>query len=311
VIVVVNPAAVGGRTGREWPRVSAQLRAEGLRFDAELTSRPGDAARIARRAAAEGRQLIVAAGGDGTVYEVVNGLLEAKERPATRLGLLPMGTGSDLCRTFGIPREPVSAAAALRRGATRRIDAGRLTCAGPGGPTTRYFVNIADAGIGGDVADLVNRGFRIINGEVTFSLAAVLTLLRWRNPRLLLDLDGERLELVSQQVVVANCEYYGGGMRIAPGALPDDGLFDVVINGDLGILETLLLLRKVRAGAHFPHPKLERRSARRVEVSSESRVGVDADGERPGDLPAVFEVVPGAIELVVPDPQANLSRSSR
>ena len=100
-------------------------------------------------------------------------------------------------------------------------------------------------------------------------------------------------------------------MRIAPGALPDDGLFDVVINGDLGILETLLLLRKVRAGAHFPHPKLERRSARRVEVSSESPVGVDADGERPGDLPAVFEVVPGAIELVVPDPQANLSRSSR
>jgi diacylglycerol kinase (ATP) len=311
VIFVVNPAAGGGRAGREWPRVSAQLRAEGLRFDAVLTSGPGDAARIARRAADEGRPQIVAAGGDGTVYEVVNGLLEAKERPETRLGVLPMGTGSDLCRTFGIPLDAVSAAAALRAGATRRIDAGRLTCAGPRGPTTRYFVNIADAGIGGDVADLVNRGFRVINGEVTFSLAAVLTLLRWRNPRLLLDLDGEKLELVSQQVVVANCEYYGGGMRIAPGALPDDGLFDVVINGDLGILETLLLLGKVRAGAHFPHPKLERRSARRVEVSSQSRVGVDADGERPGDLPAVFEVVPGAIELVVPDPQANLSRSSR
>ncbi|MDQ6791509.1 MAG: diacylglycerol kinase family lipid kinase [Candidatus Dormibacteraeota bacterium] len=311
MIVVVNPAAGGGRAGREWPRVSAQLRAEGLRFDAVLTSGPGDAARIARRAADEGRPQIVAAGGDGTVYEVVNGLLEAKERPETRLGVLPMGTGSDLCRTFGIPLEAVSAAAALRAGATRRIDAGRLTCAGSRGPITRYFVNIADAGIGGDVADLVNRGFRVINGEVTFSLAAVLTLLRWRNPRLLLDLDGERLELVSQQVVVANCEYYGGGMRIAPGALPDDGLFDVIINGDLGTLETLLLLGKVRAGAHFPHPKLERRSARRVEVSSQSRVGVDADGERPGDLPAVFEVVPGAIELVVPDPQANLSRSSR
>jgi diacylglycerol kinase (ATP) len=311
VIVVVNPAAGGGRTGREWSRVSAQLHAEGLRFDAALTARPGDAAGIARRAAEEGRPLIVAAGGDGTVHEVVNGLLEAGERAQTRLGMLPMGTGSDLSRTFGIPLEPGSAAAVLRAGRTRRIDAGRLTCAGPSGSVTRYFVNIADAGIGGDVADLVNRGFRVISGEVTFSLAAVLTLLRWRNPRLLLDLDGERLELISQQVVVANCEYYGGGMRIAPGAVPDDGLFDVVISGDLGILETVLLLSRVRAGAHFPHPKLERRSARRIEVSSERRVGVDADGERPGDLPAVFEVVSGAIELVVPDPQVNFSRSSR
>lgn len=311
MIIVVNPAAGGGRTGREWSGVSAQLRADGLRFDAALTGRPGDAAGIARLAAEEGRSLIVAAGGDGTVHEVVNGLLQAGERAQTRLGMLPMGTGSDLCRTFGIPLEPVSAAAVLQAGHTRRIDAGRLTCAGPSGTVRRYFVNIADAGIGGDVADFVNRGFRVINGQVTFSLAAVLTLLRWRNPRLHLDLDGETLELVSQQVVVANCEYYGGGMRIAPAAVPDDGLFDVVISGDLGILETLRLLARVRAGAHLSHPKLERRLARRVEVSSERRVGVDADGERPGDLPAVFEVVPSALELVVPDPQVNFSRSSR
>jgi len=300
VVVVVNPEAGGGRGRRDWPRVAARLRDHGLRFDVALTARPGDATDIARRSAAEGRGLVVAAGGDGTVSEVVNGLLEAGAEERPRLGVLPLGTGTDLCRTFGIPLDPLGAAAVLLAGTARRIDAGRVTCAGPAGQTTRYFVNVADAGIGGDVADMVNGGFRVVSGELTFSLAAAITLLRWRNPRMLLDVDGEALDVTSQQVVVANCEYYGGGMRIAPGAVPDDGLLDVVISGDLGMVETLRLLGRVRDGAHLSHPKIERRRARRVEVRCDRRVGVDADGERPGDLPAVFEVVPGAIELLVP-----------
>ncbi len=306
--MVLNPEAGGGRARRRWPRVSARLRELGLAFDQATTARAGDAAGIARRAAGEGRRLVVAAGGDGTLSEVVNGLLEAGDGRRPRLGFLPLGTGTDLCRTFGIPLDPLEAAAVLGAGATRRIDAGRVTCTGPAGPTTRYFVNIADAGIGGDVADLVNRGFKVINGEITFSLAAVLTLLRWRNPRLRLDLDGEVLDVTAQQVVVANCQYYGGGMRIAPEAVPDDGLFDVVINGDLGLVETLGLLGRVRTGTHMAHPKIELRRARRVEIRCDRRVGVDADGERPGDLPAVFEVVPGAIELLVPARRGDASR---
>src|SRR6266700_2116508 len=103
VIVVVNPAAGGGRAGRRWPRVAARLREVGLRFDCALTERPGDAVGIASQAACEGRRLVVAAGGDGTVSEVVNGLLEAGGERGPRLGFLPMGTGTDLCRTFGIP----------------------------------------------------------------------------------------------------------------------------------------------------------------------------------------------------------------
>ena len=99
---------------------------------------------------------------------------------------------------------------------------------------------------------------------------------------------------------MANCQYYGGGMRIAPGAVPDDGLFDVVVNRDLGRFETMRMIRRARSGAHLSHPKIEVRRARRVEVRSDRRVGVDADGERSGDVPAVFEVVPGAIELLVP-----------
>lgn len=249
----------------------------------------------------DGRPTVVAAGGDGTIHEVVNGFFDGCERieSVTRLGLVPMGTGGDFRRTLGMSRDAGEAARTLAAGRTRRIDAGRVTCAGPDGETAvRHFVNIADAGIGGDVADMVNGGFKVINGELTFTLAAAVTLMRWRNRAMHVVIDGEERDVVAQQVVVANCQYYGGGMRIAPAALPDDGLLDLVIVGDVGRLENMRLMGRVRKGEHLPHPKLEHRLVRRVEVRCGERVGVDADGERPGSLPAVFEVVPGALELV-------------
>jgi diacylglycerol kinase (ATP) len=246
---------------------------------------------------------VVAAGGDGTVNELVNGFFDGCERIAgpTRLGLLPMGTGGDLRRTLGMSRDVGEAARVLTSGRTRRIDAGRVTCAGPGGETVvRHFVNVADAGIGADVSDMVNGGFKVINGELTFSIAAAVTLLRWRNRSMHAVIDGEERDVVAQQVVVANCRFYGGGMEIAPGAMPDDGLLDLLIVGDAGRIESMRLMGRVRHGAHLPHPKLEHRLVRRVELSSSRPVGVDADGERPGALPAVFEVLPGAIEIVAP-----------
>jgi diacylglycerol kinase (ATP) len=246
---------------------------------------------------------VVAAGGDGTINEVANGFFDGCERIAqpTRLGLLPMGTGGDMRRTLGMSRDIGEAAKVLVAGRARRLDAGRITCAGPGGePVVRHFVNVADAGIGGDVADMVNGGFKVINGELTFTIAAAVTLLRWRNRRLRAVIDGEERDLVAQQVVVANCRYYGGGMEIAPPAVPDDGLLDLVVVGDVGRLESMRLMGSVRSGAHLTHPKIEHRLVRRVEVSSDLPVGVDADGERPGALPAVFEVVPGALEVLAP-----------
>lgn len=303
VLVVVNPASGGGRTGRDWPAAAAALRGAGLRFDEVRTAAPGDATRLARQAVEEGREVVVAAGGDGTINEVVNGFFAGGERiaSASRLGLVPMGTGGDLRRTLGVSRDAAEAARVLTAGRVRRLDAGRITCTGPdGAPVVRHFLNIADAGIGGDVADLVNAGFKVINGEVTFSVAAALTLLRYRNPHLHVVADGEERDLVAQQVVLANCRFYGGGMEIAPMAAPDDGLLDLLIVGDVGRLEATRLMGKVRHGAHLPHPKLEHRLVRRVEVSSPRRVGVDADGERPGSLPAIFEVLPGALEVVAP-----------
>ncbi len=179
-----------------------------------------------------------------------------------------------------------------------------MSCAGSGGGevVVRYFVNIASAGIGGDVVQRVNGGPRVLNGEVTFLLASIVTLLRWRNRPMRLVVDGRSRDLVAQQVVVANCRYFGGGMCVAPGALADDGLLDVVTIGNVSALESVRNMGKFRAGTHLEqgHPEIAHTTGRRVEVSSPERVRVEADGELPGVLPAVFEVIPNALDVVVP-----------
>ncbi len=304
--MIANPASAGGGTGRRWPAVAAGLRAAGLDFDVAMTAARGQAAEISGRAVAEGRGMVVAAGGDGTVNEVANGFFNAGEPVATGrtvLGVLPMGTGGDFRRTLGIPTEPEAAAAVLAARRSRRLDAGRVTYqAHGGGHEVRHFVNIADAGIGGEVVARVNRGPRLVSGDITFNVAALRAILRWRNRPLRVDVDGDVRELVAQQVIVANCQYFGSGMWAAPTAIPDDGLLDIVVVGDLGLLENLRGMSEIRAGRHLEpgHPKISHRRGRRVEVSSSSSVLIDVDGEQPGRLPALFEVQPGAIDVVVP-----------
>jgi YegS/Rv2252/BmrU family lipid kinase len=303
-LIIVNPAAGGGASGRRWPELESRLRATGLAFDVAQTSYGGEAIEISREAVRAGRPLVVACGGDGTINEVANGFFDRGGPLAatSRLGVLCLGTGGDLIRTFGIPSDVEAAARVLQEGHGRRIDAGRVVYRTVGGGEgQRYFLNIADAGIGGEVANRVNHGFRFMGGSATFMVASIVTLLLWRNKLMTVTIDGERLEMVGQQVVVANCQYFGGGMRMAPRAIPDDGLFDVITVGDVNVLENVRGLSRIRAGTHLDgDPKLVHRLGRRVEVESPDLVRVDIDGEQPGMVPAVFEMLPGALELVVP-----------
>jgi YegS/Rv2252/BmrU family lipid kinase len=303
-LVVVNPAAAGGRTGRSWPRVAALLRLGGLDFDSALTTAPGEATVLAREAVRNGSPLVVAAGGDGTIHEVVNGFFEDGEpvRGRCRLGVLPLGTGGDFRRTFEIPTDVVRAAAVLLSGRTRRIDAGRVTYRRPDGSEGQsVYCNTADAGLPGEVVHRVHRGVRVGSGELTFMVASALSLLSWHNQRLRIEADGDSWEVTAQQAVVANCRYYGGGMCIAPDAEPDDGLLDLVVVGDLHRLGNVRLIGPLRAGTHLTRGlPITHRRVRRVVVESDAEVRVDVDGELPGRLPATFEVLPSSLELVVP-----------
>ena len=303
--MLVNPASSGGRTRERWAKMAGTLRGAGLEFDEALTTRPLEATQIARRAVHGGYRIVAAAGGDGTLNEVANGFFDNGEPIPTdaAIAMVPLGTGGDFRRTFALPDWAPRIGAMLAGGHTRTIDAGLARYRAHGGEEeVRAFVNIADAGIGGEVVDRVNRSSKRLGGDATFMLASLLSLLAWRNKPMTAVVDGDRRDLKAQQVVAANCQFYGSGMQVAPMADPSDGCLDFLLIGDVGMVENVRGLSKIKQGRHLENgnPKWEVLRGRRLEVTSPEQVRVDLDGEQPGFLPAAFEVVPGALKLVVP-----------
>jgi YegS/Rv2252/BmrU family lipid kinase len=310
-VVVVNPRSQNGALGRRWPEIARTLSRELGGFEHVMTEGPRDATRLCREALTGGADVVVAIGGDGTIHEVANGFFTesgAALRPGAALGVLPFGTGGDFRKTVNIPADLAAAAAILKAGATRTIDVGHLTYrkAGRDGETAScIFVNIASFGIGGLVDQIVNSSSKWMGGTLSFFMATARAALRYKNQRVRLildDKDDEALELTINNVAVANGRYFGGGMHIAPDAVIDDGIFDVVAVGDVTTLDMLRDGVKLYRGTHLALPKVVVRRARKIEARPLDPVDVllDVDGEAPGALPATFEVVPAALLLVAP-----------
>ena len=301
-VFVVNPASGNSSTGKQWDELSGRIRGLGLEHDALMTHAPGDATELAARAIREGASTVVAVGGDGTINEVANGFfVEGVDASQAALGVLPMGTGGDFRRTVGIPDAFEQAVQALVARHLSRIDAGRIVMSGlDGRPLTRHFVNIADAGIGGVVVERVNRTTKLFGGRVSFQYAAMMTLLTFKPPAVRVESADGGFEGRAQNVVVANGQYFGGSMHVAPRAVPDDGLFEVVVFGDIARFEALRSINDIYSAKHLENPKVKAWRTAEVRVSSEERVLIDVDGEMCGTLPATFTVVPSVIDLVVP-----------
>jgi len=304
VLFIVNPASGGGKTARDWAAIESWLPATGIPHETAMTTRPLEAIEIAKAAVRQSRPVVVAVGGDGTLNEVVNGFFHngAPIPTTSRMAMVPLGTGGDFRRTLRIPLDPRKAIEVLRSGVPRRLDVGCVTYQGNDGNTqVRHFINIADAGYGGDVVHRVNAG-RKRSGGATFTLTALMLLLTYRNKPMHVIIDGEAHDLVAQQVVVANCQYFGGGMRMAPNASPTDGVFDVIIIGNAGKIEAVRGMAMIRDGKHLDNhnPKITVMYGKRIEVTSPKQVRIDIDGEDPGVLPALFEIQPGSIEFLTP-----------
>lgn len=292
--LILNPAAGGGRARRVESVIRRALdTTDHSDVELALTEHPGHAERLAAEAAESGYARVVAVGGDGTVNEVVNGLLRSPGPPP--LGVVPVGTGNDFARTLGLPKSTADALElALAGTSTRSVDAGRCG--------ERYFLNVAGLGYDARVAATAARlpgALRI--GPLPFVTAALIELLRHTSYPLEISLDGRTLHRRSLMVAIANGQYYAGGMMIAPGASLEDGLLDVCIAGDVGRLEVLGLLPQVFSGGHVRHPKVEMYRARSVRVEGPSGVLVEVDGEVTGTLPAELSVRPAALNVVVPD----------
>ena len=299
--MIVNPAAQNGAAGRRWPRLAEHARALGLEHDVVFTEAPGHAIELAGAAAADGRELVAALGGDGTVNEVVNGLA-ASGGAGPELAILPFGTGRDTIRTYGIPKNAKNALELLRGGRTRTIDLGRATFqATAGGEASRWYINIGSCGLTGAVAERAERTSKRLGGTPSFLFATVATFAAWRNVPFTVQVDDQPpLELVANNVICANGRAFGGGIKVCPQAEPDDGLLDVLVWGDVGKLDLALNLPRLYRGTHLGHSKVTVLRAKRVRVEPARPLPLELDGELPGTTPATFEVVPAALRLRVP-----------
>jgi diacylglycerol kinase (ATP) len=270
-----------------------------------LTTRPLEATEIAQRAVRESRPVIVSVGGDGTLNEVLNGFFHngAPIPTSSKLAMVPLGTGGDFRRTLRIPLDSRAAIQVLSDGLVRRLDAGCVTYQNLDGTTgVRHFINIADAGLGGDVVQQMGNGTKRF-GSAAYTLGGLRALIGFKNKPMTVEIDHAVHELPkAQQVVVANCQFFGGGMQMAPSASPTDGVFDVILIKNAGKIETMRGMNDFRQGKHLDqnNPKIELMYGKRISVSSPVKVRVDIDGEAVGFLPALFEIQPSAIEFITP-----------
>ena len=189
----------------------------------------------------------------------------------------------------------------LAEGSVREIDAGKVFYrAWAGHDAVGYFANVASAGMSGAVAQRANTTSKALGGKVSFLVATLAVFAGWKASRLHVRVDDETRESLMYDVLVANCAYLGGGMRMTPDAVPDDGLFDVLLIGDITRTDLALTMPKIYRGTHLPHRKAELLRGRTVAVDADTPLPVQLDGEQPGTTPARFEILPRALRLRVP-----------
>jgi diacylglycerol kinase (ATP) len=215
--------------------------------------------------------------------------------------VIPLGTGMDFVRTYGIPTRFEDAVAVAVSGSTRTIDAGRVDYrAWSGEDAQRWLANVGSVGMSGAVAQRANSMSKALGGKATFFYALTRTFLVWENTEVVVTLDDAERRGRMHDVIVANGQWHGGAMWLAPDAHPDDGLFDVVLIGDVTKLDFLTTAPKIYKGRHVGHPKVEVLRSATVAVDAREHLPIELDGEQVGTTPARFEVVPGALRLRVP-----------
>jgi diacylglycerol kinase (ATP) len=283
-LIILNPISGHGAGARLWPSIQTALRAGGIDYDLQQTSRPRQAVAVAEQAKESGYETLIAIGGDGTVNEVVNGLMHAsKEKPCGTLGIIPIGSGNDFSRTLGLHADWRAAVQRLIAGRPTWIDIGKMICDAPApgyDAGTYYFVNAIDTGFGARTAQHAH-DFRFLTGMPMYLAAIFKTLVYYSTPYVKIALNGRVIEQCSTMVAMNNGRQMGGGFKMAPTASLEDGLLDVMIADGLGRLGILSLLPKVMNGTHIGDRRVKCTQAPRIVIDSPDPLIVEADGEIP------------------------------
>ena len=319
-LCIVNPKAGSGR-GKLSPEALLKTVEDALgSVDGALTNHPRHATELAYQAALEDRELVIATGGDGSIHEVVNGLMKAQAEGhrKTTLGVIGRGTGSDFCKSLGLEPRLDRFLSVIASGHSTQVDVGRFRYADPPRPGenatadhTAYFINILSAGMGGLVDKFVHESAAWLGGTAGYFWASTKALLHGQVGvlRLTYTLDGkETVETVkTRQIAICNGRYFGSGMHVAPMAQLSDGVFDVVDLGAAAKLKFAMDSSAIYKGKHLNHPQVRHFRCQKLRLSllNEEAQDVflnDADGEPLGGLPLEIEVLPKALSVLTPPP---------
>ena len=296
-VLIINPTAGRGKAGKQVPEIRRLLGVKAANWAWHHTRKSGDATALAHEAAESGVRLVVAVGGDGTLHEVANGVLGT----GATVGLIPFGTGNDFARALGLYGSLEAACSALTSGIVRHIDVGVIEGTGTGGP--RHFLVLSGTGYDARTARTVNEGVRHLSGPLAYVWGAILTLRTFEPFALTLTLDDDPPRSADAMFVsFANAETTGGGMKIAPGAVVDDGCLDVCLVETVPKLTLLYQLTQVFSGKHVNHPAVTMLRARTISVDADPPQPLLIDGEVCGTTPARISLLPGALPFMVPAP---------
>lgn len=299
--VIVNPNAGNGKGRKDWKRISDLFKKENILIEPVFTEHKGHAAVLSSEAVRNGFRKIVTVGGDGTLNEVVNGLFHQQicSPGEVPLALIPVGTGNDWGRMFGIPTVYNGAVNVIRDNKQLSHDVGLVTYHSGKEEHKRYFINIAGLGFESIVVKKTNRQKdKGRSNKAIYFYNLLTSLISYRNTVTKITADGETFTSTIFSLNVGNGRYCGGGMRQTPEALPDDGFLDVTVLREMGRLEIIRNLNLLYDGSILSHPKVDGYRVKNLSVESESTLYVEADGESLGHTPATFTIIPGAIRIV-------------
>ncbi len=298
---IVNPNAGNGKGGKDWDRISEILNRNNIRFEMRSTGRKGQATEFTRDLIANGYRKIISIGGDGTLHEAINGIFtqdHCSPRDIT-IGIIPVGTGNDWGRMFGIPLVYEGAVQVIREGKQMLHDIGVIDYFNAGVKTRTYFINIAGLGFEAVVVKKTNRQKdKGMSNKAIYFYNLLSSLISYRNTPVEITIDGRTSTAKVFSINVGNGRYCGGGMRQTPDAIPDDGLFDITVIKEMGRIEIIKSLQLLYDGTIMSHPKVDGYRSTNLKVTSESLLYIEADGESLGHTPVEFSIIPSAVNII-------------
>ena len=306
-IAIVNLAAGGGKTKRDWPIIAQILQREGVRYETFFTDRRLHASIIARNKIKEGYSKIIVVGGDGTMNEVINGVFSQKRIHTTEvmLGMISVGTGNDWAKTFNIPADYEGAVRTIKQQKTFIQDAGLVNYRKNGKEWKRYFINIAGLGFGAKVVERANRmKEKGKSGHMLYFYNIFYSLIQYRSKKAVIEIDGTSYDRKIFSLNVGIGKYNGGGMIQVPHAIADDGLYSITLIKKIGKLNVIANMKKLYNGNIVKHSKVETYMAKSVQIDGSSLLKLETDGESLGHGPVSFEIIPKSVTVISGDMSA-------